>query len=85
MKRTLNWVLALAMPPVLFGFITSATRPSIQVQSDAQASVHYGTVLKIGEKSPTITGFDQFGKERDFENLKGPKGLVVLFFRSADW
>src|SRR5205807_1705199 len=28
---------------------------------------------------------DQFGHEQSNETLKGPKGTIVLFFRSADW
>jgi hypothetical protein len=28
---------------------------------------------------------DQDGRLRTFESLRGPKGLILLFFRSADW
>jgi len=36
----------------------------------------------------TIPGFevvDQSGNQQTFETLRGPKGLVLLFVRSADW
>lgn len=44
-----------------------------------------GAQLKIGSKSPEVSGVDQFGKRQTFNSLKGPDGLVLLFFRSADW
>ena len=28
---------------------------------------------------------DQFGHRRSLESLMGPQGLVLVFFRSADW
>ena len=44
-----------------------------------------GAQLKIGSKIPELSGVDQFGKQQTFDSLKGPNGLVLLFFRSADW
>lgn len=41
--------------------------------------------LQIGEKAPTFSATDQFGREQSNETVKGPKGTVLLFFRSADW
>lgn len=38
-----------------------------------------------GDKAPPLTAIDQNGMMRDLDSLKGPKGLFVLFFRSADW
>jgi len=39
----------------------------------------------VGETIPRFEARDQDGRTRTFEDLKGPKGLVLLFFRSADW
>ena len=44
-----------------------------------------GAQLKIGNRIPVLSGVDQFGKQQNFDSLKGPNGLVLLFFRSADW
>jgi hypothetical protein len=44
-----------------------------------------GPKLTVGERIPLLQGVDQFGKKQDFNSLKGPNGLVLLFFRSADW
>jgi len=41
--------------------------------------------LKIGQPAPAFTLMDQFGHEQSNETLKGSKGTVLLFFRSADW
>jgi hypothetical protein len=39
----------------------------------------------VGDRLPAIGAVDQDGRTRTFESLRGPKGLVLLFFRSADW
>lgn len=53
--------------------------------SQAAVPGHSSSTLKVGDGIPAFRAADQFGKERDFDNLKGPNGLVMLFFRSADW
>jgi len=40
---------------------------------------------KVGQKVPSFHLADQTGRERDLASLAGPKGLVLLFVRSADW
>jgi len=40
---------------------------------------------KIGETIPSFQLKDQYGHEQNLKSLVGPKGLVLLFFRSADW
>ena len=39
----------------------------------------------IGDRLPAFEAVDQDGRPRTFESLRGPSGLVLLFFRSADW
>jgi hypothetical protein len=41
--------------------------------------------LSIGEKVPAFRAPDQWNRSRDFESLSGPRGLVLVFVRSADW
>ena len=41
--------------------------------------------LEAGQKAPAFSLRDQFGHEQDLETLRGSKGTVLLFFRSADW
>jgi hypothetical protein len=39
----------------------------------------------VGSKLPAFEAIDQFGKRQTFDTLRGPKGLALLFVRSADW
>jgi peroxiredoxin len=41
--------------------------------------------LAVGQKAPTFSVRDQFGRTQTLDTLKGAKGTVLLFFRSADW
>lgn len=41
--------------------------------------------LRTGQKAPDFSAPDQFGKTQTLETLRGPKGTVLLFYRSADW
>ena len=38
-----------------------------------------------GERLPAFEASDQHGKRRSLADLRGPAGLVLVFFRSADW
>lgn len=39
----------------------------------------------VGQVLKAFDAIDSTGATRDLESLKGPKGLVLVFFRSADW
>jgi hypothetical protein len=41
--------------------------------------------VPAGKPAPPFRARDQFAKEQTLSSLMGPKGLVLLFFRSADW
>jgi cytochrome oxidase Cu insertion factor (SCO1/SenC/PrrC family) len=41
--------------------------------------------LAIGQPAPAFSLRDQFGHDQSSSTLKGSKGTVLLFFRSADW
>ncbi len=59
--------------PFLLIFAVAAQRPSRPVP------------LKVGERIPDFQAVDQYGKEHRFRDLTGPKGLVLFFYKSADW
>jgi len=40
---------------------------------------------QVGDVVPDFTLPDQTGRERTLESLMGPQGLVLVFYRSADW
>lgn len=41
--------------------------------------------LPVGQKAPAFSLQDQFGHTQTLDSVKGPRGTVLLFFRSADW
>ena len=46
-------------------------------------AIHTGP--EVGQKIPAFEAADQNGKLQTLETLRGAKGLVLLFIRSADW
>ena len=40
---------------------------------------------EVGDQIPDFQAVDRSRKTRNFDNLKGPAGLVFLVVRSADW
>ena len=47
--------------------------------------MHTSIGLAVGQKAPAFSARDQFGQEQTLDTLKGSKGTVILFYRSADW
>jgi len=39
----------------------------------------------IGSRVPDFEAVDQNGRAWSLQKLMGPKGLMLVFFRSADW
>ena len=39
----------------------------------------------VGSRVPDFSAPDQDGRTRTLQSLRGPKGTLLLFFRSADW
>ena len=40
---------------------------------------------QVGSHVPDFTLLDQKGQSRTLTSLMGPKGLMLVFLRSADW
>jgi len=49
------------------------------------AAVALKTGPEIGTRIPDFAAADQNGRRQTFTTLRGPKGLVLMFVRSADW
>ena len=39
----------------------------------------------VGARVPEFSLVDQSGQTHSLKDLSGPKGLMLVFFRSADW
>jgi peroxiredoxin len=56
------------------------------VQSSPSALPNVQTLgPQVGSAVPDFTLRDQYGKMRTLTSLMGPKGLMLVFYRSADW
>ena len=40
---------------------------------------------QVGARVPDFSGTDQFGRPHTLQSSLGPKGAMLVFFRSADW
>jgi peroxiredoxin len=40
---------------------------------------------QVGEQAPEFSLVDQHGTARTLKSLAGKNGLMLVFFRSADW
>ncbi len=67
---------------ISFGLLTLANG---QDNRPTGAAVAPPIGLETGQQAPAFALTDQFGHEQSNQTLKGPKGTVLLFFRSADW
>ncbi len=70
---------------LLSNFLISASglQPSSALAAQSSPSVKTGPA--VGDPIPSFRAIDQNGETRDFESIRGPKGALILFFRSADW
>jgi len=59
---------------------TGAGRPASRAERKKLA-----TGPEVGEKVPYFRAPDQQGNLQDLASIRGPKGAMVVFFRSADW
>jgi cytochrome oxidase Cu insertion factor (SCO1/SenC/PrrC family) len=55
------------------------------VAAPARAQETMSTGPEIGSRIPDFQVQDQQGRARTFAELRGPRGLLLLFHRSADW
>jgi hypothetical protein len=40
---------------------------------------------QVGQRVPDFSLRDQAGRTRTLESIMGPRGAMLVFFRSADW
>ena len=69
--------------PSLILLAVQAVTPSPQPDPPRPDPMTLGPV--VGQTLPAFEVKDSKGVTRTFESLKGPSGLVLVFFRSADW
>jgi hypothetical protein len=68
---------ALAMV-ALAGTLTLAAQPAAPIDTTRLGP-------QVGQTVPPLDGVDQFGRRQTLTSVYGPKGAMLVFFRSADW
>jgi hypothetical protein len=59
---------------------------SVQTQPAAPSAIEIARLgPQVGQPVPAFSGVDQFGRAHTLESSLGPKGAMLVFFRSADW
>jgi hypothetical protein len=73
------WI-AMALPacPSMAGPIPQSASPSAVPDARTLGP-------QVGERVPDFTLNDQQGRSHTLTSLLGPRGLMLVFFRSADW
>ena len=64
---------------LLLGFSTLAAAQSREAIDVASLGP------QIGERVPDFNLPDQSGQGRSLDSIMGPNGVMLVFFRSADW
>jgi hypothetical protein len=70
-------------PSLLLAALLATATSSVIGQSPVVDTSKVGP--QIGATVPAFSGTDQFGKPQTLASTIGPKGAMVVFFRSADW
>ena len=83
MIRRTNWYLAMLAAAVLL----HAPADSAMQQTPGESSLPDVQKLgpQVGSRVPEFTLVDQRGQSRTLASLMGPRGVMLVFFRSADW
>jgi peroxiredoxin len=71
---------------VVCAFLSLTAQPTAQ-QPSSQPPLPDVQKLgpQVGSRAPDFTLLDQKGEPRTLASLLGPKGLMLVFYRSADW
>ena len=70
----------------LFGLLALLAVTATGLASQVPAVIDTSKVgPQVGAVVPAFTGVDQFGKSHTLASTYGPKGAMLVFFRSADW
>ena len=66
--------------------IIVATSASILVAQSPEQKIDLSKLgPQVGERIPDFSLSDQNGKPWNLQSIMGPKGAMLVFYRSADW
>ena len=70
---------------LLLALSLSRAEPPALAQTPATAIDVHAIGPRVGEAVADFALQDQTGRSRTLTSLLGPRGLMLVFFRSADW
>ena len=73
------------MKSFLISIVAATSASILAAQSPGQKIDVSKLGPQVGERVPDFSLKDQHGKLRTLESVMGPKGAMIVFFRSADW
>ena len=66
--------------------VVVALSGAVTLEAQSAAPIDTGRLgPQVGGTVPPIDGVDQFGRRQALKSIYGPKGAMLVFFRSADW
>lgn len=83
MNRKIAWPGWVSLALMTFSGISAGQQARPRPLPELDANPKTGPA--VGSRIPAFDATDQNGRRQTFETLRGPKGLVLLFVRSADW
>jgi len=79
------WLLRRQAPPLALVLLAILfAQPAAMAQSRTRIDVSK-LGPQVGEHVPDFTLKDQNGKTWTLQSIMGPKGVMIVFYRSADW
>lgn len=85
-KYTLTMTASIALSGALCLLISIATLSATRQQQAPAAAIEVQMLgPQVGAQVPEFSLRDQRGETRTLSSLMGPKGAILVFFRSADW
>ena len=83
---TLRHLIPQALAALAASTVLGTTAPRVVAQQPARERIDLSKLgPKVGERVPDFSLPDQTGATRTLESVMGSKGVMLVFFRSADW
>jgi cytochrome oxidase Cu insertion factor (SCO1/SenC/PrrC family) len=83
--RRTNWNVTMLVAAVALLLVAPAPSAIDQTPAPSSPSDVQKLGPQVGSRVPAFTLLDQNGQSRTLASLIGPKGMMLVFFRSADW
>ena len=65
--------------------VRSSTRVLTLAAMSVLSHAAMNTGPKVGDRVPAFSALDQNGRSCSLKTLAGAKGVMLVFYRSADW